>query len=194
MFDRIKKLFTDNRIRDLLSGNMVAGEDMVNEFIRTRGLPPGFTLLRLRCGDGEALIEAEGELQGMRFRASGSARLLGVRVTADEQVVKIMPAGRAELKTDNLESVVTITPGPGFINEASALLKLLAPELAAGIAVEPDCLKLSLHRYPFWSNEFAKRIKEIPLIKELQINLLDYVEIHDLRIEPGRVRILARRK
>jgi hypothetical protein len=194
MFERIKKLFTDNRIRDLLSGNMVAGEDMVNEFVRTRGLPPGITRLVIHCGDGEVSVETEGELQGVHFRASGSARLLGVKVTASEQIVKLMPAGRAEFKTDSVESIVTITPGKGFLAEAASLLKLLPPDLAVGVAVEPDGLKLFLHRYPAWSSEFAKRLKEIPLIKEIQINLLDYVEIHDLKIEPGRVRVLARRK
>jgi hypothetical protein len=193
MFDRLKKLFTDNRIRDLLSGNMVVGEDMVNEFIR-RDLPPGVTRLTLHCGDGEAAAEIEGALAGVKFRASGSARLLGARITAAEQVVKLIPVGRVELKTDSIESIVTITPGPGFLDEAAALIKLLPPDLASGVAVGPDHLELSLHRYPAWSRDFGKRIREIPLFKELQINLLDFAEIHDIRIEPGRLRILARRK
>src|SRR3989304_5003729 len=120
MFDRIKKPLTDNRLRALLSGNRVVGEDMLNQFIRQNGLPPGITGLRLRCGDGEVAMETEGELEGVRFRASGSIRLLGVKVTAAEQVVRLMPLGPLDLRTDNTQASVNLTPGPGLLREIAA--------------------------------------------------------------------------
>jgi hypothetical protein len=193
MLSKIKKLFSDNRLKDLLAGNMVLSVDVINEFIRLKGLPPGLALLELGCSEGEIGVKAEGGFRDLEFRAEVWTRLLSVRVTSKEQIVKVMPAGTTRIKTQNADLQVTLKPGDGLIKEIRSIVEYLPPEVADGVEIEDHGVKLLLHKIPFWAREFDKWIKQIPLFSELKINLLDYVVIHDIRIEERAVRIMARR-
>jgi len=194
LLNKIKRLFTDNRLKDLLSGNMVIGDEIINGFVKEKGLPPDIDWFEVECGDGEIGIDVRGVSLGIRFKVKGSVRLLGVRINSDEQVIRLMPARALEISTDNAEIRISLKPGKGLLLELESLMAKAPEDLARAVEIEDDAIKLKLHELPEWSEEFERRLKQIPVVNDLQINLLEYIEISDVRIEPGAIRIMARRR
>ncbi len=194
MLGKIAKMIGDNGVLDLLSGKVVVTDEVINAFVNMKGLPPEVSSVEIKCGDGHVTAAARGEFKGIEWSFTGGAELKGLRVTADEQVVRIMPRGPIKAGTKHQEVIVNFWPGEGLMREYKTLLDLAPPEIAGGVIVEEDSIKLLLHAIPQWKKEFDRMIAELPLTKKLGINPLDYVVIKDLVFVPGAVRIVAGRK
>lgn len=190
---KIRKLFTDNRLRDLLSGNMVISEQIINGFVNMNGVAPEFNRLDIHCGDGVIEAEGEGEIGGVAFNFQGSIELIGLKVNSSQQVVRVMPSGPIKISTPHMKAQITMQC-PGLLEELRTLIKYADPETVRGVVIEPDAILLNLHENPVWAEEFKKSMNELPLAKDLKINILDYVEINDIKIEPGAIRVIARRR
>jgi len=192
MLDKIRKLWSDNSLRRLLAGDLAVTEDVINAFM-ARVPPAPLTRVSVLCRPEVMETEGEGELAGVKFSFQAAVRLLGVRITAREQTIRLMAAGPLRLTTPNLEVLVNPRPGPGLLAEIKAALALAPPELTQGLTLEPDAIRLDLHQSPVLSEQFQRQLRELPIAKKFGINPLDYVEITDVRIEQGAVRLLARR-
>jgi hypothetical protein len=192
MLDKIRKLWSDNSLRQLLAGNLAVTDDVINAFM-ARVAPPPLTRLSVLCRPGVMETEGEGDLAGIKFSFQAAVRLLGVRITAREQTIRLMAAGPLRLNTPNLEVLINPRPGPGLLEEFKAALALAPAELTRGLTLEPEAIRLDLHQSPIMSEQFQRQVRELPVAKKFGINPLDYVEITDVRIESGAVRLLARR-
>jgi hypothetical protein len=193
MLEKIRKLLSDNSLRRLLAGDLAVTDAIINEFARRAPLPPPLTRVSVLCRPGVIEIEGEGVQEAVKFNFSAAVRLLGVRVTAREQTFRVMAGGPLRLTTPNLEVAVNPRPGPGLLDELRTVLALAPPELIQGLKIEDDAVRLDLHQNPMLSEQFQRQIRELPVAKKFGINPLDYVEITDIRIEEGAVRLLARR-
>jgi hypothetical protein len=163
------------------------GEDTINWFLGLREWAPGLKSARVRLGDGEAAIEAEYVLEGVLVKVKASARLVGLRVTAAEKVVKLTPAGPINVVTPRQEVRIEFKPGPELIGEWKAFASRLPEAAKAIVVVEDDGLLLHLHRVPGLNDEInRKTVKEV-LGKKIAV--FDYVTIRGVKIEPGLMRI-----
>jgi hypothetical protein len=193
MLAKIKKLFSDNSLRALLSGNMVITEGIINEFAGRLPLPAPMKRASVLCREGIIEVEGEGELEGLKFSFAAAVQLLGVRFSAREQVLRLMPAGPVRFATPNLDLTLNLRPGPGLLDEIKTALKFAPADQTRGLVIESDSILLNLHENPLWAEQFSKQIRELPIAKKFGINPLDYVTVNDIRIEPGAVRLLTQR-
>jgi hypothetical protein len=193
MLGKIKKLFTDNRLLDLLSGNMVITDEIINDFINRVALPPMMKRFTVLFSDGAIEAEGEGDFDGVHFTFQGGIELISVYVTNKEQIIKIMPRGPFKYSTPHLKATIEMESCPGLLTEFETFLSYLPEEDRKGIVIEPAAIAIHIHENPLLAAEFARQMEEIPLAKDLGINPLDYVIIHEMKIEPGRVRLQARR-
>lgn len=193
MFDKVKKLVTDNSVKGLITGNMTLSDEIINKFLGRAPLPPELKRVTVLCRDGIIDAEGEGEISGVKFAFQGGIRLLAVKFSRSVQMLRIMPAEYYSLETGALKVKTEIDAGPGFLREVEALLKLAPHDMTRGVSVDSDALVLNLHENPIWAREFAKRVDNLPLARDLGINPLDFMVVDDVKIEPGRVRLITRR-
>jgi hypothetical protein len=194
MLGKIAKLFKDNRLKDLISGNMVIPEEVINEFANRMEIIPDMERMMIRIGDGHARVDVTGKTEGVNFNIKAGLELKGLSINSDEQVFQVMPHGAINITTDNQELLINFKNGPALLDEWNSLLKMAPEDQIEGISIEEEAVKISLHENPEMAKEFKKAMDEVPLAREFGINILDYVEIKDVRFEQGAVRILAKRR
>ncbi len=193
MFKKLKRLYEDNSVSELLSGNMVVADEVVNEFVNRVGIKPPLTRVSVLFREDVIEVEGSGEVEGVVFSFQGALGLLGVRITGQEQVVKLMPRGPLRFTTPHINASVNLKECPGLLAEIKAFVSQVPEEQTQGVVIEDTAIILYLHENPIWSEQFQKALAESPLAKRLGINPLDYVVINDVRIEKGAIRLIAKR-
>ncbi len=184
MFDKLKNLIANNHIRELLGGKLVLTQDVVNRFMG-KWPPQGIDRVELVFQEDGIRAEVEGELAGqVPFFLQCSIALGGLQVNKEEQVARVAPAGDIEFRTEHQKMQFSFQEGAGLIRELEALAGLAPPEVREALVFEDEHVKVLLHLVPGFSAEFAKFLEKLPVLSTLGVNLLDWVEITD--VKPGK--------
>lgn len=183
-------------VKDKLAAAMKAmvpkrlSEKTINEVLAFREWAPGLKKLELHFGEGRVEFAVEAEQMGIKVKAAGSVEVKAVKITAHEQMVRVMPLGPFRIATENQEIVADFKPGPALLKEWAVLLAFLPPELKSAVAIDDSAVTILAHKLPHLTEELRRRTTKQVLGKTF--SLLDFVEIENVILEPGAVRIVMK--
>jgi|GEM_PF-5509404 len=193
MFDKLKALMGNNHLRELLGGRLVLTEDVVNRFFKT-WLPEGIDSLELCFKEDEVLVEAEGKIENeVSFYFKGGLEVGGLVISKAEQIARIAPAAPVHIKTDHQKLNMEFKSGSGLVQELETLAGLAPEDIRQALVFEEQRVKILLHKVPRFAEELEKFLKKLPVLSSLGVDLLDYVQITDVKFGEQTITVKAKR-
>ncbi len=193
MFDKLKALMGNNHLRELLGGRLVLTEDVVNRFFKT-WLPAGIDSLELAFRESEVSVEAEGKIENeVSFYFKGGLGVSGLVINKTEQTAWIAPAAPVHIETGHQKLNLEFKSGSGVVRELETLAGLLPEDIRQALVFEEERTRILLHKVPQFSAELEKFLKKLPILSNLGVDLLDYVQITDVKFGEQTITIKAKR-